>query len=655
MVLSPSMRPRVKPDTVVIDDGAGGVYLQNNEGSFRFEGKSIGRWIEKLLPMFTGEHTLAELTDELPAPYQNRVYDLTSVLHANGYIQDLSENLPHDLSAQVQKAYAQQIEFLDNVVGSGAHHFEAYRSCQTLVIGSDACILPMISALFESGLPKVHLVIGSSAVNRSRLKVILEHARAIDSDADLVEVALATKDPDSTTWRNVVRPYDLICYGSQTGDNGELQRIQAACKSEGKIFVPATVVHQTGMVGPVVHPKSDVSFESAWWRVHETAVRKESSTFSATAAALLTNTLVFELFKLTTGVTTPESLHKFYLLDLETLQGEWHTFLPHPLVHYSGRPTWIQDLDAHLSGAVEVRASEELFGLFQQLTSPVCGVFHTWDEGDLKQSPLAQCRVQPVDPLSNGSAVLLPEMVCTGIDHDEARREAGCRGIEAYVSRYATIFRKTRTIDVGDAVALFGADEYVGVGCGSTVADAVLRGLQKCLSQELHVFSRNRPLRLLPVACDGVEDERCAYALQVLTSIQGTPDIGFGQKIHGFPVVWVKAGDAWYGGVDLTTTAALQKALESVLSQIQNGGDGGLGPLHVATSVILEEPSLERCAIPQVQAPSADGIKSAITLLQAHGQRMKVVDLALEPFLQELPAVLGVSLELEGSACEQRF
>lgn len=651
MTLNPSMRPRVKPDTYAIDDGAGGVYLQNNEGSFRFEGQTIARWIEKLLPMFTGEHTLGDLTDELPVPYKNRVYDIASVLHENGYIQDLSLNLPHHLSEQVQKAYAPQIEFLENVLGSGAYHFESYRSRTAMVIGSDPSILPLVSALFESGLPKVHLVTLSTSVNRSRLKVILEHARVVDPEAELVEVWFDATDPNPNIWSDVIRPYDSIFYVSQAGDIGELLRIHAACTSEGKIFLPATVVHQTGMVGPVIHPKSAVSWESAWRRVHETAVRKDPgvATFSSTAAALLTNTLVFELFKLVTGVTSSES-NKFYLLDLETFQGDWHNFLPHPRANDAGRPTWVYDLDALLSGDVDTRGPGELFDVFRQLTSPVCGIFHSWDEGGLKQLPLAQCRVQPVDPLSNGTAGLLPEIICTGINHEEARREAGWSGIEAYVSRYARISYETKEFNVTGGPETFRTDEFVGVGGGATVAEAVSRGLQKCLSEELHEQYSHSPLHLVPVECDVVEDERCAYDLQVLTSIQGVPAIAFGQKIHGFPVVWVKVRDVWYGSVDLTVTVALRRALESALTQIQHSHDtGGLHQLHATRSVILDDTYHEVCTIEQIQASPTDLLKSAITVLQAHGQRMMVIDLALEPFLKELPAVLGVLLRSEGS------
>ena len=72
---------------------------------------------------------------------------------------------------------------------------------------------------------------------------------------------------------------------------------------------------------------------------------------------------------------------------------------------------------------------------FSRLTSEETGIFHTWEERNLTQLPLAQCYVQAVNPVSEGPADLLPEVVCAGFTHEEAKREAGLTGIEMYVSQ----------------------------------------------------------------------------------------------------------------------------------------------------------------------------------------------------------------------------
>ncbi len=71
---------------------------------------------------------------------------------------------------------------------------------------------------------------------------------------------------------------------------------------------------------------------------------------------------------------------------------------------------------------------------FDSLTSKEAGIFHVWDEQDSYQLPLSQCYIQVATPLSDGPTPLLPLMTCSGLTHNETRREAGLTGIETYVA-----------------------------------------------------------------------------------------------------------------------------------------------------------------------------------------------------------------------------
>lgn len=134
--LIPSMRLKVKRDTFFLPDPNKGVYFRNNISSFRMEGSTIVQWIEKLLPMFNGDHTLKDLTDGLPDQYRNRVFEIAEVLYQNGFVRDVSQDRPHQLSDPVIRKYASQIEFLDSLADSGAYRFQVYRQLKALVIGS---------------------------------------------------------------------------------------------------------------------------------------------------------------------------------------------------------------------------------------------------------------------------------------------------------------------------------------------------------------------------------------------------------------------------------------------------------------------------------------------------------------------------------------
>ena len=629
--LDPSIRLKVKRDTFYLPEPNRGVYLRNNSCSFRIDGSGMDQWVEKLLPMFNGEYTLGKLTEGLPEPYRDRVYEIAEVLYRNGVARDVSGDRSYQLPEHVLEKYAFQIEFVDSIAGSGASRFQDFREANVLAVGSGPILNSLVSSLIESGLAKLHVLITDEAgSNRQRLMELVDHARKTDHEVDLQEVTL-----HENGWREAIKPFDSILYVTHEGNLEELRILHAVCREEKKTFLPAVCLKQTGIAGPLVHPGSDVCWESVWRRLHSTVLDKEQllNAESSTPGALLANVIVFELFKEVTGVTETEQKNRFYLLNLETLEGSWHSFLPHPLE--TGEPTaeYVEDFDLRLERDVERAEPEKLLLYFSVLTSKETGIFHIWEEGDLKQLPLAQCRVQSADPLSEGPAELLQEMVCTGLTHEEARREAGLTGIEAYALRMASLIQ---------------SDEFIGVGAGETFAESVGRGLQKCLADEL---SKQLSPSISRVKLDAIEDERCRFYLEALTTMQEAPIIGLGEEVSGFPSIWVGTRDGWYGSADLNITRALRKSLQHALFNVQNHSDSfDAQVLDNNSAVFLEERDAQMIlSIPACEERiQPEMIQAAKEALKKNGKQLFIYELGLEPvFKQELEGVFGVLLRKE--------
>ncbi|MFE5426193.1 putative thiazole-containing bacteriocin maturation protein [Peribacillus simplex] len=645
--LTPSMRLKVKRDTFFLPEPNRGVYFRNNISSFRMEGSSIVQWIEKLLPMFNGNHTLSELTDGLPGPYRNRVMEIAEVLYGNGFVRDVSQDSPHQLRKQVLERYASQIEFLESCGDSGAYRFETYRKKKALAIGSGPLFLSLVSSLIESGLPAFHIFITDTVpTNRKRLNEIVAHARKTDDEVSIGEVVL--EKGEEIEWQEIVQPFDSILYVSQEGDIEELRELHSVCREGKKILFPALIINQVGMAGPLVHPDSKGGWESAWHRLHQAELEKNQapSSFSATAGAMLANIMVFEWFKDATGVTTAEQSNHFYLLDMDTMEGKWHPFIPHPGVTGKGTAAWIEDFDQRLGQKADPSEPGKVFMYFSRLTSSESGIFHRWDEGDLKQLPLAQCRVQVVDPLSSGPAELLPEIIRSDLTHEEARTESGLSGVEAYVSRTLSQLIPTLT-------PLQGADdikESVGVGAGETFAECVCRGLQSCLDKEFDNKRFNHE-KLVSVQLAQVEDERCRYYLQALTRLQGEPIIALGEEVSGFPVVWAGTSDGWSGAVGLNVTIALRNALQKAIMKVQNQTVCLTAPGIVASPVLEEEKMPLNLVIPSCEVKgNSELVQSAIQVLKKNSKRICVFELNLEPLLkEEMAGVFGVFLRKEES------
>jgi putative thiazole-containing bacteriocin maturation protein len=634
--MNPSMRLKVKRDTFFLPDPNSGVFFRNNVSSFRMEGSMIDQWVEKLIPMFNGEYTLEYLTNGLPVAYRDRVFEIAEALYRNGFVRDVSQDRPHQLKEQVLKKYASQIEFVDNLLDSGGFRFQNYRQAKVLAVGSGPFFVSLVASLLDSGLPKFQMLITDSVqTNRQRLMELVAHARKTDPDVEIEEVT-RNKQGESS-WEEIVNPFDFILYVSEQDNVEELRLLHRVSKEEKKVFLPAICLKQAGLAGPFVQPDSKVCWESAWRRIHQSALIKdeEFSTSSATPGSMLANVIVFELFKDVTGVSEKEQKNKFFLLDLETLEGDWHSFIPHPLVTGQTSAKLVDDAEMRLAQGTERGDPGRLLLSFNQLTSKVTGIFRIWEEGDLKQLPLAQCRVQAVNPLAEGPAELLGDIVCTGLTHEEARREAGLSGIEAYVSQI---------------VGSLDLPSEVEVGAGETFAESVGRGLQRWMDEELIKQSLEQEYSVFPVQLSTVEDERCDFYLQALSTLRGAPTIGIGEEVSGFPVVWVGTNDGWYGSVDLNITMALRNALQQAIFNVQNVDEFVMARSLEVSSMILDEKVPISIEIPACEERiQSENLLNAMEILERNGKQLFVYELELEPFLKEgLAGVFGVLVQEEG-------
>ncbi|KMN46838.1 putative thiazole-containing bacteriocin maturation protein [Bacillus sp. LK2] len=624
---------KINKDTFFLPDSNGGVYFRNNSSSFRMDGDGIYNWIEKLMPMFNGNHSLEELTDGLPLPYQNRVFEIGEILYENGFVRDVSQDAPHELNDALLDRYASQIEFLEADSHSGALKFQTYRTANVLIIGSGDMLTSLVSSLLESGLPTFHyLVTDRAETNYDRIHELIERAYANDDHVLIQEIDTTIDRP----LHEVFEPFDWILYVSQNGDIESLRAIHAICRDEGKNFIPAICLSRIGLAGPVVIAEREECWESAWHRLHETTLQNENPTepFSPITGAMLANIIVFELFKHVADDSHRQNNPQFYLLNFETLEGKWHPFIKHPLAtDESFTIDTVQNLPENLAHRSEQFDSTEIFRFFDTLTSREAGIFHMWDEQNLYQLPLSQCYIQVANPLSDGPSALLPTITCGGLTHNEARREAGLTGVETYVEEI--IHR------------LIPEHNDIGIGAGETMTEGVYRALQKHLNNKLCERQSHMLEEITELDLTEIHDNHCRFYYNALSTIHETPKVGMSEELLGFPVVWVGINDRWYGAANINMTLALRNALQQALLHIQNEEVPYRANISPESSIILCSTDSFRVEIQEEQeVPGVQSLQVALQNLAENNFYPFVFDLAIESFLKDnLDGVYGVLIE----------
>ncbi|PGK11337.1 putative thiazole-containing bacteriocin maturation protein [Bacillus cereus] len=626
---------KVNKDTFFLPDSNGGVYFRNNASSFRMDGDGIYDWIEKLMPMFNGNYSLAEITDGLPLPYQNRVFEIGEILYENGFVRDANQDAPHELNSTLLDRYASQIEFLEADSHSGALKFETYRGANVLVLGSGDMLTSLVSSLLESGLPTFHyLVTDRDETNYDRIHELIECAYEVDNSVLLQEIDTTIDRP----LREVFEPFDWILYVSQNGDIDGLKTVHTICRETKKNFIPAICLSTLGIAGPVVTENRDECWESAWHRLHETTLQNENSSdsFSPITSAMLANVIVFELFKHVADDSYREKESQFFLLNYETLEGTWHPFIKHPLVtDESFTIDTLENISEKLEHRYGQHTSTDVFRFFDSLTSKEAGIFHVWDEQDSYQLPLSQCYIQVATPLSDGPAPLLPLMTRSGLTHNEARREAGLTGIETYV---AEIIHR-----------LIPEHNNIGIGAGETMTEGFYRALQQHLNNKLYERQSHILEELTTVDLIDIQDKHCRFYYDALSTIHETPKIAMSEEILSFPVVWVGINDRWYGASNINMTLALRNALQLSLFHVQNEEIPYRANILPESSIILYDTDSFRVEIQaEEEIPSVQSLQLALQHLEEHNFYPFVFDLAIEPFLKEnLDGVYGVLIAKE--------
>ncbi|MDU5141335.1 MAG: hypothetical protein E6230_04025 [Paenibacillus dendritiformis] len=505
-----------------------------------------------------------------------------------------------------------------------------------LAAGSGPILHSLVEAWVESGLSKLAVwVINPDPADPAELEKLREHALRSNPDASLHIVAAA--EGEEAEWRPLIQPCRFILYVSQHGDVEELRRLQQACIEERKPMLPAVALHGRGLAGPLLQPDGEGRWDSAWRGIHSSMFPAERNPerFPAAAGAVLANLLVHEWHKAVAEENETDCRNQCYILDPDTLTGLWHPIRPHPLVSGVETARLAKNIEESLQTSHEPADPGEWFSCLSRLTSPATGLFHRWEEADIIQLPLAQCLVQAVDPMSEGPAQLLPAIIRGGLTHEEARREAGLAGLEAYAARLMPLLFPG---------LLSSQREDIGIGAGCSIAEAVERGFRACLTTEWR--KRMRMLADKPavarIECGQIEDVRCRYYLQALRMTEGEPQLAAGEPLLGCPVVWVHSGSSWYGSADLDLTLALRHSLLKALTKTEG---------VAASSVMWKEEKALRITVtnsdPSQHAPR---ILAAVQRLSRRQRRLEVFDMRSESFLGTGPFVIyGVRLGEEES------
>lgn len=389
-----------------------GAHILTPEGEFAFTGRSVYQLLDRLAPVLNGQHTLAELTAQLPPERQTMVRDLVTALVERSVVRDTEPAA--EVGAELA-GHEHEVAFTGYFRGSPATVFREYQNTTTLVLGTGELAAAVATAATRSGLREVRVVTTSE-----------REATAGDT--------LAVPESDAAI-ELLLDGIQLVLHATDGPMVGRAQLLDRLCAGRNIRLAQALVVDGCAWLTS----RSGDSWTAGWRRAQArrpVALPQSLSRgpeLSSVSAIAVANQLVHGVFQ---SIIQPaeQSRSRMVRVNLSTLASDTATFLSHPYSVVAEPATDIVDRIGQLQRGARL-TDEEFSQRAAVCVGDLVGVFDDPVEREFAQQPLHVCAIKVSDPVGLHASDRPTLMVTgAGLDFATARWRAARRAFAVYAS-----------------------------------------------------------------------------------------------------------------------------------------------------------------------------------------------------------------------------
>ncbi|MFB6816001.1 TOMM precursor leader peptide-binding protein [Streptomyces sp. NPDC056347] len=649
-------RPRIRRD-VLFTETPGGVLFHNADGGFHLAGRTAYRFASLVVPHLTGHHRLADLCAGFGPAQRAMAAELVKTLYARDFARDVPEPAtgPAPVDDDVAERFAAQIAYIDHYTDRAPERFARFRATRVAVLGDDETARWCALSLLRNGCVRI----GTSTAFDD---VTAEADRASAHAARITTGAGAGNgDGDGDGWA-ALDGYDVVVV-TGAGAGPRTHRLLAAGVPEGRTLIPAWRFAERLVVGPLSTAAStgcwscaalrlggnaDAGAAAELWSEAAGAAVAATDTVGGPVAAMVGNLLGYEIFRLTTGALPAETDRQVLIQDLDSLDVVAEPVAPHPRCARCARldarePAGVlpDGLALPVTATVETaRDAEELVDELNRISTamvrPHTGIFRSWDDEALTQTPLKLSRVEvalgaghrrriaafDVHHLAGArmralyaaaSAYVAHVVPAAGADEEgaagrvfgpDALTTGG--GTGAVPDTWTTVASLTGGAAArvpAAAVRPFGPDNRggahlataAGSGAGADAREAAGTGLMSALAHDALLRAVRGATEVRPVAADG-DDPELVFLLKSAANLDLAVellDLGEPARTTAHVVLAREAegGSArgrWAAGTGLSRRAAACAALRDLLGQAQLAAEDPDGPVDTGDPLVRD-------------------------------------------------------------------
>ena len=364
-----------------------GIVFRSRKGSFAFQGSTIYRTFQQLLPHLQGTHTGDEVVAALRPESQKAMAALLRKLVDCDVLQAVDVEDAALLPAAVAREYSSQVEYIRHTSDRPGERFLRYRNSRVLLTGDEPALQSAGLALLRNGLAKLEVQDASP-----------DTMAALAAEAE--RGAQAGVASGVHLWDGAeLAEFDLVVFCSAEPDLRRLFALNAQAVAGRFQLLPAVVMHGSVVIGPLVRNGASACLQCAWlrwcdhlpmeqvaqlWRQISTGDRPAVDALRQTELQfrLLGNNAALEAFRLLVGDLGAESEGYLLVQTLSTFESARKPLLPHPAC------TTCRTATQDPSESLQEMSAQSCAQFWTRHTNEEFGVFSRFEDDTVEQLPL---------------------------------------------------------------------------------------------------------------------------------------------------------------------------------------------------------------------------------------------------------------------------
>ncbi len=251
------IKPKIKDSCYVIPTDK--YVLFRGKGLFKVGGKSFNEFLEVMLPLLRGDHSLEEILNILGEYNEEDIITALRMLNKEGILEDASAKIPKELSRSKLAYYQSNLEYFSHFRENKYESQNNLRKARVVILGAGMLGCSIASSLAASGVGRI-LLVGKREVKPEPLDAFQGISiGGINNGHTNIKILYRELDHEGIS--GLSGRYDLLICAPDTYQPSIFNLVNRACLENGIPWIPIYFLEGEGFIGPLTVSKEGSCYD----------------------------------------------------------------------------------------------------------------------------------------------------------------------------------------------------------------------------------------------------------------------------------------------------------------------------------------------------------------------------------------------------------